>query len=183
MGMLNSCVIGNFGLTRKVANWNLSFSLIPRVIVAVILQVLPVYQVAFIFDMVLNNTVEFWTKSRLIGALLPQKFKNEAYAVTVKHAYQPLKYTRINIKDLETLKTDTIEVVEKTDSSIHILKNGKQVANIDQATNLLVVSHYNKEGEVEKRDSYDLSDKKIIAKLEKIFPLAANKLEKKTKFL
>ena len=164
--MMNNCVIGNFGLTRKIANWNLSFSLIPRVIVAVILLVLPVYSIGMLFDLVLNNTLEFWTKSKLIGAAMPQTYNDGLYVVSINNELRPFKYTKIEIKNLETHEIDIIEISEKPDHTIDISKNYVTSATINHKNDLAKVSFYDNLGKLIVTEKYDLSDQRgTLAKL------------------
>ena len=163
-------MIGNFGLTRKIAKWNLGFSLIPRVIVAVILQVLPVYGLAVLFDTILNNTLEFWTKSSIISASLPQIYEKDGYEIAVKHELKPLKYTKISVTDLNTQKTEEIEIIEKSQNKVEIKNNNRHIATIKHDSNMAVVSHYHNDGKIRKKDIYDLQDQKTISKLTQILP-------------
>lgn len=127
-----------------------------------------------LFDLVLNNTLEFWTKSKIISASLPQVFEKDGYEITVNHALRPLKYTNIQIKNQKSLKIEQVEIIEQSLNNINIIRNSNQIANIDYKTNLVLVSYFHKDGEIKKKEIFDLNDQKIISKLANILPSEFN---------
>jgi hypothetical protein len=86
---LSGCVAGNFGLTRKLARWNLSFSIFPRIIVYIALIIIPVYAITLLFDFIINNTIEFWTNSPVVSAQ-NHTFEQDGYRVEVEHSRNSL---------------------------------------------------------------------------------------------
>lgn len=63
-----SC-IGSFGLSNKIYSWNNSLgSKWVNEVVFLAMWILPVYEICMFADMVILNTVEFWTGSNPIAA-------------------------------------------------------------------------------------------------------------------
>src|SRR5271154_176112 len=81
-GPLVGCVAGNFGLTRKVAHWNNSFSLLPRILLYIGLLIIPVYELSMLFYFLINNTIQFWDGSALVTSQ-NQTFEKDGKKVVV----------------------------------------------------------------------------------------------------
>ena len=65
---LSSC-IGSFGLTKKVYNWNNSVgSKWVNELVFLVFGIVPVYEIAIFVDVVVLNTIEFWTGNHPVAA-------------------------------------------------------------------------------------------------------------------
>src|ERR1700686_2806996 len=95
---MTGCAAGNYGLVRTIANWNLKFSIIPRVLIYLLFIIIPVYQIGMLFDILIDNTVEFWTGSPLVHAK-NETFKKNGYLVSVTHTRDPLRKTVLTAYD------------------------------------------------------------------------------------
>ena len=64
---LSSC-IGSFGLTNKVLDWNNGIgSKFVNELVFIALQIVPVYEITVFIDVVVLNSIEFWTGDNLVA--------------------------------------------------------------------------------------------------------------------
>ncbi|MBM4399013.1 MAG: DUF3332 family protein, partial [Candidatus Cloacimonetes bacterium] len=89
MAMLVNLVgcYGNFALTRKVYNWNGSLgNKWLNTVVMWILMWLPVYNAAGFIDLVILNTVEFWTGSNPLA--MEDGVQNIKYATNDGKTYK-----------------------------------------------------------------------------------------------
>ena len=67
--ILCSSCIGSFGLTRKVYNWNNSLGdKWMNELAFVALNIIPVYPIATFADVIVLNSIEFWTGSNPMAA-------------------------------------------------------------------------------------------------------------------
>ncbi len=126
---VTGCAAGNFGLTRKLAQWNLTFSTIPRIIVYVAFVIIPVYELALVFDFLINNTVEFWTDSPVITAQT-KTFSKDGYRVVVNHTRDPLRKSIFTVYDKEGRVQSISELREMKDGSIAVYLNGELKARV-----------------------------------------------------
>ncbi|MGE4231838.1 MAG: DUF3332 family protein [Bacteriovoracia bacterium] len=124
------CAAGNWNLIRKVANWNLKMSILPRVLVYIILVIIPVYAVTALLDAVIFNTIEFWTGSAVIRAD-HKVFEKDGDKVEIVNTVDPLKKSKITT----THKDGSIQVVEMIETprgTIEIFMDGKKVKEIEK---------------------------------------------------
>lgn len=126
---LAGCAAGNFGLTRKLAQWNLSFSTVPRAIIYIAFVIIPVYPLAMLFDFIFNNTIEFWTDSPIITAQ-NQTFTKDGYKVVVNNTRDPLRKSVYTVYDKEGRVTSISELREMKDGSIAVYLNGEIKARV-----------------------------------------------------
>lgn len=119
---LFGCAAGNFGFVRSVAKWNLKFSILPRVLIYIAFVIIPVYPIAVLLDVIIGNTIEFWTGSAIIHAGT-KTFRKDGNEVRITHSLSPLRKTVIESTDRNGHK-DVTEIVENADHSIHVLVNG-----------------------------------------------------------
>ena len=65
--LLTSC-IGSFGLTNKVLDWNKSVGdKFVNELVFIALHIVPVYEISIFIDVVVLNSIEFWTGDNLVA--------------------------------------------------------------------------------------------------------------------
>ena len=121
---LSGCAAGDFGLTRSVARWNLSFSPVPRVLICIGLYIVPVYELSMVFDLLINNTVQFWSDSAVISAKSTQKFQKDGYLVTVTNMRGPLKRSIFKVYDKHGSLRSTGELRETNDKTIDVYIDG-----------------------------------------------------------
>ncbi len=95
--MFTSC-IGSFGLTNKVRTWNQSISnKFVNELVFIAFWVLPVYEITGVADILVINTIEFWSGDNPVA-------KNETKVIDGKDAkylvkQDPEGYTITNLSD------------------------------------------------------------------------------------
>ncbi len=126
---LSGCLAGNFGLTRKIAQWNLGFSPVPRVIICVALYVIPVYELSAVFDVLLNNTVEFWTNQPIITAE-NQVFHKDGYRIVMSNRRNPLKSSTFSVYNKEGQLESVSELRETKNGAIDVYVNGELKAQV-----------------------------------------------------
>jgi len=82
--MFTSC-IGSFGLSNKVLSWNKSLgNKFVNEVVFLAFLIVPVYQITMFADMVVLNSIEFWTGKNPVQAGLIKKIKGENGDYTVE---------------------------------------------------------------------------------------------------
>lgn len=90
--LLSSC-IGSFGLFNRVKDWNmgLSDSKFVNELVFLAFHIVPVYEICYLADIVVINSIEFWTGSNPIasvGDIETVKGENGNYTVeTLENGY------------------------------------------------------------------------------------------------
>lgn len=80
--MFTSC-IGSFGLSNKVLSWNQSLgNKFVNEIVFLAFWIIPVYEITMFADVIVLNSIEFWTGSNPVSASVKEiKGKNGNYTV------------------------------------------------------------------------------------------------------
>lgn len=115
---MNSC-IGSFALTNKVLAWNKQIgSKFVNALVFVGLHILPVYELSFVADILVINSIEFWSgdnpvtaSTRIIDG------KDAKYLVKCDKS----GYTITNLSNKNVVKFD----YNRTDNSWSLNTNGK----------------------------------------------------------
>ena len=116
---LSSC-IGSFALTNKVLNWNKQIgSKFVNELVFVAFWILPVYEITGIADVLVINSIEFWSGSNPVSA-------NNTKIIDGKDAKYLVKqdskgYTITNLSD----NTEMRFAFDETDNSWSIEANGE----------------------------------------------------------
>lgn len=65
--LLSSC-IGSFGLTNKIKNWNEGIgNKFVNELVFIGMHIIPVYELSILADVLVLNSIEFWTGNNAIG--------------------------------------------------------------------------------------------------------------------
>ena len=108
--MLSSC-IGSFQLTNKVKDWNESLGdKFINEVVFLAFHIVPVYEVAYFADVVVLNTIEFWTGSNPVAS-------NEVKEVDDKTAKMLLKHPNVEefvaVEDVKNLEDEIIDIKNK----------------------------------------------------------------------
>ena len=130
---MNGCAAGNYGFTRSVAKWNLRMSVIPRVLIYIVFIIVPVYGVAVLLDLILNNTIEFWSGKAVVNAK-NESFERDGYRVYVAHTRDPLRKSEFQSYDQSGKLQGTLLLSEESSGSISVFVNGVkrgQVKEID----------------------------------------------------
>ena len=83
--MFSSC-IGSFGLSNKVLSWNknVNSSKFVKELLFVALWIVPVYEVCMLADILVINSIEFWSGGKNPIAKAPKKVKGENGEYLVK---------------------------------------------------------------------------------------------------
>ena len=124
---ISGCVVGNFGLTRKVGQWNSSFSPVPKTIICVALY-LGVYEFTMLFDVFLNNTVEFWTDSPVVTAQ-NQVFHKNGYRIVINNRRDPLRSSTYTVYKSGRVQSVS-ELRETKNGAIDVYVNGELKAQV-----------------------------------------------------
>lgn len=111
------CVGGNFNAIRTIAKWNLSFSILPRIIVYILLIIIPVYPIAGFLDIVIFNTIEFWTNSNPIHAS-NSVFEKDGIKVAITNTADPLRKTVM----LLTYPDGKIQEIRMEETELHAIR-------------------------------------------------------------
>ncbi|MGZ3682209.1 MAG: DUF3332 family protein [Bdellovibrionota bacterium] len=126
---LVGCAAGDFGFTRGVAHWNLRFSLLPRILVYILLIIIPVYPIAMFLDVILNNTIQFWTGSAVFVAQ-NKTFYKDGLRVEVAHSANPLRKTVITAYDKDGKVASTVELRETAQKAIELYVDNMKRAEV-----------------------------------------------------
>ena len=119
--MFSSC-IGSFALTNKVLSWNKQVgSKFVNELVFIGLCILPVYELSAIADMLVINSIEFWSGSNPVTASTTRVVDGKDARYLVKS--DPKGYTITNTKDNTRVRFDFNEA----DNSWSVQNNGKDV--------------------------------------------------------
>lgn len=119
--MFSSC-IGSFALTNKVLSWNKQVgSKFVNELVFCGLWILPVYELSAIADMLVINSIEFWSGSNPVTASTTRVVDGKDARYLVKS--DPKGYTITNTKDNTQVRFDFNEA----DNSWSVQNNGKDV--------------------------------------------------------
>ncbi|MDR2954160.1 MAG: DUF3332 domain-containing protein [Prevotella sp.] len=82
--LFSSC-IGSFNLSKKVLNWNQGIdSKFVNELVFIALWIVPVYEVAMLADILVINSIEFWTGDNPVEAGIVKKVQGENGIYTVE---------------------------------------------------------------------------------------------------
>ncbi|MDR1883323.1 MAG: DUF3332 domain-containing protein [Prevotella sp.] len=142
--LLNSC-IGSFNLSRKVLAWNQTIdNKFVNEIVFIALWIVPVYEVSFLADIWVINTIEFWSGENPVEAGIVKKVQGEngVYTVeTLDNGY--------NIKNEEGREMEL--VYDKTTNTWSAVANGEstKVLKFENEKNAIVYLPGGKEQKVE----------------------------------
>ncbi len=126
---LTGCMAGNYGLVRSVANWNLRFQMVPRILLYIGMIIIPVYPLAMLFGVVINNTIEFWTNSPLVRAK-NETFKKDGLRIDVAHTMDPLRRSVFTAYDREGRVQNVSELRETRNGTIEVVLNGQVKAEV-----------------------------------------------------
>lgn len=118
--LFSSC-IGSFGLTSKLLSWNSSIdSKFVNELVFIAFWIVPVYEVAALADILVTNSIEFWTGESPVadGTVKTVKTNNGIYTVETKTDGYHIE--KAGVKESMDL------VYNKTDKSWSVEANGQE---------------------------------------------------------
>lgn len=124
--LLSSC-IGSFGLTNKLLDWNRNIdSKFVNELVFIAFWIVPVYEISAIADVLVLNSIEFWSGENPVadaGTIKTIDTKNGVYTVeTQKDGYHIQKEGEEKTVDLVFNKTDKSWNVEANGETTKLLK-------------------------------------------------------------
>ena len=138
----SGCAAGNFGFTRGVAKWNLKMALLPRILVYILFVIIPVYGVALLLDLILNNTIEFWTGSALLTAQ-NKTFYKDGLRVDVVHSADPLRKTVMTVYDKMGKVSSVVELRENSHQAIELYVDNVKKAEVTNIKDgMIQLLHY-----------------------------------------
>lgn len=125
---LSGCAAGNYGFIRTVAKWNLKMSLLPRVLVYIAFVIIPVYPIAMLLDLLIGNTIEFWTEKPII-TVAHKTFEKDGMLVQVDHERNPLRKTTLTATD-KAGKISVTQIIETPKQTIEVFVDGVKKAEL-----------------------------------------------------
>jgi hypothetical protein len=152
----SACVSGGFRWTRSVARYVNSNSVLPRVLLWAAFVILPVYLLAFLFDVILWNTLDFWS-----GSVSAQNttFEQDGAKIEVAHSANPLKKTVITVIAKDGKRTVS-ELRETERHSIEVLVDGVKKGEVESVTDAISsIALYRPDGGIE---STQLLDNRVL---------------------
>jgi hypothetical protein len=153
---MNGCAAGNFGFVRSVAKWNLKHSLLPRILFYILLVIIPVYPIALLLDLLINNTIEFWTGSAPMTAK-NETFHKDGYRVDVAHTMNPLRKTVMTAYDPKGAVASVVEFRETAEEKIELYVNSEKKAEVKNTKEGLI-QLLNYQGSAATRQTFQRSE-------------------------
>ncbi|MBI2427277.1 MAG: DUF3332 family protein [Ignavibacteriales bacterium] len=142
MAIMSVGCYGSFSLTKKVYNWNGSMEgKWVQELVFLVLNIVPVYGVAAWIDVVILNSIEFWTGNKPMAATMTSDdgttvaFNNENKTMTISYAGRSFTVAKENgtavVKDAEgnilaTMESDANGGMVMKDASGKVLSTYSQ---------------------------------------------------------
>lgn len=120
----SGCVAGNYGFTRSVSKFNLKMSLVPRVLVYIAFIIIPVYGIAILLDLLINNTIEFWS-GKAVHTAQNHTFEKDGLRIEVAHSLDPLRRSEFKSYNAKGELISTTELVEQESGAIAVIVNGE----------------------------------------------------------
>jgi hypothetical protein len=131
--LFSSC-IGSFKLTHKVLKWNRTVSdKFINELVFIVLHIVPVYEVTYLFDALVNNSIEFWTDKNPVAGTQTKQIKGDDGLYTIETTKDGHKISKENTGETvffhfnEQEKTWSLEA-NGTSATLLKVINEKEVA-------------------------------------------------------
>lgn len=134
--MCSSC-IGSFGLWNKMLNWNQGIGdKFVNELVFIAFHLIPVYEICYLADTFVLNTVEFWSGSNpvaSIGEVKQVKGQNGNYTIeTIENGYNITKEGEATAQQLVFNQADNSwNVVVNGESAKLFTMNGNGTASVE----------------------------------------------------
>lgn len=145
---LNSC-IGSFALTNKVLSWNNQVgSKFVNELVFFAFWVLPVYEVTTLADMLVLNSIEFWSGSNPMSASTKIvdtdhgrymiDYDGKGYTVTCQNSGQHMRFDFIEDShtwqlDYEGQRYDLLTFIDDTHVSMPLPGGGSRIVELNES--------------------------------------------------
>lgn len=139
--------IGNFVVSRKILNWNQSLSnKYVNELVFILMFIIPVYEVSFVVDFLVLNSLEFWTGKNPL-AMQPGEVETKYIAKDgVKYKLE-VSRNRYHIIQLEGPHMgDSLDIIYNPDTKTWCLGNGKEIKRMAQFMDNQDVRVFKKDG-------------------------------------
>jgi hypothetical protein len=143
MAVMSVGCYGSFNLTKKVYNWNGSMdNKWVKELVFLVFCAVPVYEIAGGIDVILLNTLEFWTGSNPMASTVKTEdgttvaFNKESNEMTISYAGTSFVVSRVEGKSVVKDAEGNILAVAVSDANgtMNILDaNGKVLSTYSQA--------------------------------------------------
>lgn len=117
---LQSCLSGGWKVTRMVAKWNNSLTIIPRILIYVAFFIIQVYTITALIDSIVFNTIDFWTGT---VSAMNYKYQKDGNDVAVEHSRFPLRRSVITTSKDGVVKS-VVEIKELESGKIALVVNG-----------------------------------------------------------
>jgi hypothetical protein len=138
-----ACMSGGWKITRTVARWNNSLSILPRILIYIAFFIIPVYGVASLIDAIVFNTIDFWNGT---VSAMNYNYKKDGMDVSVAHTRFPLRQSIITTRKGDVVKSE-VKICELTTGKIALYVDGVlrgEVNNIKEVDPALTV--FNEDG-------------------------------------
>lgn len=142
--LFSSC-IGSFGLFNKLLSWNNTIGdKFVNELVFIALNIVPVYGVAMFADMIVLNTVEFWTGSNPVADTQVKKVEGKDGIYTVETSKEGHKITKdatgetVSFIFDETEKTWSVESNGETAKLMKVVNDDQVVMYMNNGSEMTV---------------------------------------------
>lgn len=145
------CASGGYSLTRQYARWVNSQNVIIRIIIYLLTGI--VFAVTMLIDLVVFNTMDFWTGKVSQGVY---EFDGEGKTFLVEHRILPesgLKQSVIKVSSTEGKLLQEVTLRETMAGQIEMLVDGARRALVDDFSSLPQVSVFDAGGSLVKQSA------------------------------
>lgn len=140
------CSSGGFKLTRQYARWVNSQNIILRIVIYLLTGI--VFLFTILADMVIFNTIDFWSGTVSGGSY---EFKKDGNTFYVNHEFQPgtqLKKSTIEVKNSKEELQQTVVLLETPSHEIQLWVDGKLRTTVENINSFPIAKIFNAQGVV-----------------------------------
>jgi hypothetical protein len=148
--MLFSSCIGSFKLTHKVLGWNRTIDdKFVNELIFIVLHIVPVYEVTYLFDALVNNSIEFWTGESPVAGTQTKQIKGDDGLYTIETTKDGHKISKENTGEtvffhfnkqektwnLEANGTSTmlLRVINENEVAMYLPDGAEMIVPLDKA--------------------------------------------------
>ena len=164
MTALQGC-IGGFKLSNRVLKWNqkVTTNKFLNEVIFFVLWVLPVYEITIVVDVLVINSIEFWTGKNPLAMGPGEKETQYVSRDGVEYMIEATQ-NKFHIVQLEgPNKGDQADLIYNPETKTWLLGNGKEIKRVAQFINETDVKVYKKDGSFVVVNKYAPSDEIIDA--------------------
>lgn len=150
MALTTGCASGGFKLTRQYASFVNSQTLIIRILIYIFTGI--VFAVTMLIDLVVNNTIDFWSGKVSAGSY---DFKKGDKTYVAKHEFLPgtdLKRSTIEIRDQHSHLLQTVRLQETPAHEIEVFVDNVLRTRVSNIRNAPVATIFDRKGLVVQND-------------------------------